>query len=234
MAIRKAFALSASTLSLALLLASCGASLGKFDEDQSYETYYASFGDVKGLFDGGSHEYDIEDSLFNETTLEEMKWDDDDDAVKEEEYLYLVLPFEDALTISSIALNVKTTTDVSLELSLFYFVDDLSIGTKFRYLTSPEKETIYDTDGNPIGEQVVDYDEPPLDLAIQQGAMILAREEWSVFGFSDFNQRGFEDGYLHTLAGGSLYIRVENNSGWRKDELEPVSFTFINLLVRAE
>jgi hypothetical protein len=46
-------------------------------------------------------------------------------------------------------------------------------------------------------------------------------------------QPGHYDGKLYTDFGGALYIRVENNSGWRKDELQPVSFTFINLLVRA-
>ena len=41
------------------------------------------------------------------------------------------------------------------------------------------------------------------------------------------------DGLLHTGSNSVLYIRVENNSGHDRGTTEPVTFTFINLLVRA-
>ena len=52
-------------------------------------------------------------------------------------------------------------------------------------------------------------------------------------GFAKFKQQGYDDSYLHADDGGLLYFRFENNSGFNLGLLEPVSFRFINLLVRA-
>jgi hypothetical protein len=235
MAIRKPVTLLLSSFLIAL--ASCAADLGKFDPEGDASDYYDSFGDVKGLFDGGSLTYDVEKSLYNETTLKEMTWEDEDDAVQEKEYLYLVLPFESALTIEAIVFNVYTPTNAHLEMNLFYFADPSLVDeTNFKYLASPDTKTEYDEDGNPIGEVPIPYDEyadPPADIAVVSGETDIYGEEWSSIAFGDFMQPGHYDGKLYTDFGGALYIRVENNSGWRKDELQPVSFTFINLLVRA-
>jgi hypothetical protein len=230
MAIRKPVTLLLSSFLIAL--ASCAADLGKFDPEGDASDYYDSFGDVKGLFDGGSLTYDVEKSLYNETTLKEMTWEDEDDAVQEKEYLYLVLPFESPLTIEAIVFNVYAATDTQLEMNLFYFDDASLVNTNFKYLTSPDTEIIEDEDHNPV-EVPIDYDDPRADIAIVSGETGIYREEWSSIAFGDFMQRGYYDGKLHTDLGGVLYIRVENNSGWRRDELQPVSFTFINLLVRA-
>ena len=233
MAIRKSLTLAASLFFVAAL-SSCSASLGVFDgeHDYDYEAYYSCFGEVKGLFDGGSFSYDMEDSLFNKTTLESMQWENAGDAVESKQYLYVVLPFETALTIQTVALSVYAEIHVELEMSLFYFADDSQVPTKIKYLTSPETEIIEDVDHNPV-EVPIEYDDPPVFLAISHGTKTVSSGSWAGFGFGNFAQQGFTDGKLHTQDGGLLYIRVENNSGWRKDELTPLSFTFINLLIRA-
>ena len=219
---------------LALLLSSCAADLGKFGKgEDGYDELYASLGEVKALYDGGEDAYDVESSLFNEETTNSFGWEDEDDAVKDREYLYLALPFQDALTIETIAFYLYSETTISLEMSLFYFESETEAPQKIRYLTSPETQTIYDEEDNPIGEEPIEYDDPPREYASIQGNVGLRAGEWVSVGFAKFKQQGYDDSYLHADNGGLLYFRFENNSGFNLGLLEPVSFRFINLLVRA-
>ncbi|MBP5216301.1 MAG: hypothetical protein J6038_00515 [Bacilli bacterium] len=233
MAISKAkFPLTLSFL--ALLLSSCAADLGKFGKGESgYDELYASLGDVKALYDGGEDDYDVEESLFNDETVNSFAWEDEDDAVKDREYLYLVIPFKAALTIETIAFYLYSETTISLEMSVFYFESELEAPEKIRYLSSPETQIIYDEEDNPIGEEPIVYDDPPKEYASIHGEVALRSGDWVSLGRANFKQQGYEDSYLHADDGGLLYLRVENNSGFNAGILPPVSFQFINLLVRA-
>ena len=233
MAVRKSLSHIAPFL-LTLALSSCAVNLGKFDTGDGYKSYYDSFGEVKGLYDGGQESYDIEESLFNDKTMKEFKWNDDADAVKEKQYLYLVLPFKASLKVETIAFYLKSPTNITAELSLFYFLGESGVPQKIKYLTSPETEPIYDDDGNIIGEEPIEYDDDPTILkGMIAGKLELNANSWVSVGFGGFSQQGYDDSYLHTGKDGLLYIRVDNNSGWNVGKLEPVTFTFINLLVRA-
>ena len=94
---------------------------GSFNADDDYQEYYDSFEDVEGIFDGGSHSYNLEKSLFNAYSVEKLNWEDDDDKVAYEEYVYIVIPFEAALRIESVALFLNSEVTADLEISAFCF-----------------------------------------------------------------------------------------------------------------
>ena len=123
MGLRKRLLLALLLLS-PLALNGCGIDLGVFDGEDGYESLYESFGKVESLYDGGSHSYKIEDSLFNSHTVEEFKCEDEDDEVVEEEYLYLILPFKKQLKVESIVLFFYSEESVSFDISTFYFVSE--------------------------------------------------------------------------------------------------------------
>lgn len=213
-------------------LSACGPNLGVFEKEDGYESYYAAFGDVKGLFDGGDHEYDVNDSLFNNKTVEKFSWDDGDE-VEQEEYVYLILPFKEALQIEDIAIYFYTDVNINVEISVFYFMSESSAPQSIRYLTSPEPNPEYDEEGNLVDEGDYVYDDPDVSTSIKHFSYSLIKEQWTSFVMEDFQQIGYQDGYLHTGVDGLLYIRIENNSGWNIDRLQHFSFSFINLIIRA-
>lgn len=209
--------------------------LGTFEEDGSHKGYYSSFGTVEGMFDGGEREYDIEDSLFSDYTVNNMGWKDEDDEVKDEEYLYIVLPFECEMKIESIALFVKSDIKTTLEINSFYYESESLAPAKIKYKSSPDTEIIEDTDedGNPIEREVeIEYDDSMPEESIADAICETVSNEWSSFILGNFNQQGYGDGFLHTGKGGMIYVRINQNSGLFRDK-ETCSFKFINLLVRA-
>ena len=223
------------TISLISMLAisGCGVDLGVFEKDDDYESYYESFGDVDALYDGGEHSYDIKKSLFNADLIQGSGWEDEDDEVKKEEYVYIVLPFEKELKIECIALAFMSPFSSNLEFNMFYFVNSDYAPEKIKYLSSPDTEPVYDEDDNYIGEKEIEYDDPSKEESILSGELSLIREEWASYSFGGFKQDGYQDGYLHTGQDGLLYIRIENNSGHNKETLVSATFTFVDLIIRA-
>ena len=217
-------------LALIVFSTGCATDLGTFSEDNDYEEYYESFGDVVGLFDGGELSYDVKDSLFNATAVTDLNWEDDDDAVQVKEYVYIVIPFEKEMTLESIALYVKADKDCRVYISAFYFQDDTVTPKKIKYLSSPDTETV-EVDGQQV-EVEIEYDDPVKADRISSAEMSLTKDEWGSFILSNFTQLGQSDGNLHTQEDGLLYIRVENNSGFSVSTLPSCPITFINLLVR--
>ena len=216
-----------------LTLTGCGVDLGVFEKEDGYKSYYESFGDVDALYDGGSHSYDIEKSLFNADLIQGSNWADEDDEVKKEEYVYIILPFKKELKIECIALAFMSPFSSNLEFNMFYFVNSDYAPDKIKYLSSPDTEPIYDDDGNYIGEKEIEYDDPSKEESILSGNLSLIRGEWESYTFGDFKQGGYQDGYLHTGQDGLLYIRIENNSGHNKETLVSATFTFVDLIIRA-
>lgn len=220
-------------ISSTLCLSACGPDLGVFEKEDGYKSMYESFGDVEALYDGGDHSYEIDKSLFNNKTVEEFSWEKSSYEVVDEEYLYIIIPTEKELNIECIILFFLSPYSQTLEYSFFYFKDDSSTPSKIKYLTSPDTEPEYDDDGNYIGEKEIEYDDPPRESAIARGSISLVREEWNSTVFGDFNQEAHTDGLLHTNEDGYIYLRIENNSGFNRDTLTPIEFTFINLMIRA-
>lgn len=209
--------------------------LGAFEEDDgTHESYYSSFGTVEGLYDGGTREYKVEESLFNDYTVDNMDWEDDDDEVKDEEYLYIVLPFECEMKIESIALFVTSDETTTLEINSFYYENGSVAPAKIKYKSSPDTEIITEDDGegNEIEREVeIEYDDPLPEESIADSVCETVVNEWSSFILSDFKQQGYEDGLLHTGKNGMIYIRINQNSGLFREKTA-CSFKFINLLVR--
>jgi len=217
-------------LALIVLSTGCAVDLGTFSEDNNYKDYYESFGDVVGMFDGGELSYDVEDSLFNKKTVEELTWEDDEDEVQSKEYVYIVIPFEKAMKLESIALYVKSTNDCILYISAFYFLNEDVTPKKIKYLSSPDTEIIY-VDDQPV-EVEIEYDDPLMADRISSATVNLVKDKWGSFILEDFKQAGYEDDCLHTGENGLLYIRIENNSGKNVSTLPACEVSFINMLVR--
>ena len=232
MGLRKRLLLALLLLS-PLALNGCGIDLGVFDENEDgYKSLYESFGKVESLYDGGSHSYKIEDSLFNSHTVEEFKCEDENDDVAEEQYLYLIFPFKKQLRVESIVLFFYSEENVTFDISTFYFVSEDYAPKKIKYLSSPDTEEFEDEEGHKQ-EVPIEYDDPATSLSMTYSTMSLIRQDWDSIVFGDFKQEGYNDGYLHTGEDSLLYIRIENNSGFNRDTMEPVTLKFINFMVRA-
>ncbi len=237
---KKISCLFSIVLILALIVFStgCATDLGTFSEDNDYEEYYNSFGTVDGLFEvetGGQYEpgklsYDVKNSLLNEETVDNMDWDKDEYVVQTKEYVYIILPFERAMVLESVALFVKADIDCEMHINAFYFQNEAAAPKKIKYLHSPDTETII-VDDEPVEVEIV-YDDPaPIDR-ISYATVSLTKDEWGSFILSNFRQEGYDDENLHTGDDGLLYIRIENNSGHNVSTLPSCPFTFIDLLVR--
>lgn len=221
-------------LSMPLLISSCGPDLGVFEDGASgRKDYYASFGDVKGLYDGGNHSYNVKNSLYNETTVNELSWEDDDYEVKQEEYVYLIVPFKEELKIEAVVLMINPKENINIEINCFYFINETYAPQNIKYLSSPDTEIIHNEETGEDEEVEIEYDDPPKDMSMTTIKTVFNKEEWYSFVLGDFKQEGYSDKYLHTGQNGLLYIRFENNSGFNRDTMTSISFNFINLMVRA-
>ena len=232
MAVKKKLSTMLALAAMACLSA-CAVDLGEFEKGDGYKSLYDSLGDVDALYDGGKETYDVEESLFNAKTVQEFKWEKEEYEVKQHQYLYIIIPFEKELRLENIALYAYTPVRVLLHLSVFFYEDPAEAPQKIKYLSSPDTKPIYDDDGNVIGEEPIEYDDPPVEEAILTGDVDLAREEWTSFVMANFKQPGYSDGYLHTVTDGLLYIRAENNSGFHRDDMTPITYSFVNLIMRS-
>ncbi len=220
---------------LILALSSCY-DLGSYGEEGNEEEYYEAFGDVKGIYPHGIKEYDIEDSLYNPYTVENLDWEDEDDAVETHPYLYIVIPIEKDLTIDSLALYMKSPSDVFAKLSVFYFSTESLLPEKISFFDSPDTEKVKETDehGNEVEvEKEIEYDDPKISDALANVGVSLKENEWNSFLIEEFNQTGYNDGCIHAVEDSYIYIRVENNYGKNKKTMTSFEFTMIDLLIRA-
>lgn len=209
--------------------------LGAFEDVDSDSDYYDSFGAVKGLFESGNRSYDVKDSLFNDFTVENLDWENDEDRVDSEEYVYIVLEFKKAIKIESLALFLSANSDATIEIESFYYADETFAPKKIKYKSSPDTETVTvsDESGNEVTKEVeIVYDDLLSEQSVADATCDVINGEWSSFMLAEFKQAGYDDGLLHTGIGGLLYIRINDNSGLFP-ESETCSFKFINLLVRA-
>ena len=245
-AFKMAFITALSFMFIAILC-SCSVDLGEFDMRDDYKEYYESFGDIKGLYDESQvvkeNVYDFEKSIFNDTIVEKLKWENDSDKVEYLEYCYIVIPFLKDMKIESIALYVAKDSALgevrSLEFSAFYFEGSSSLPLNIKLLTSPDTKIVEEDDGegNIIEKEVeIEYDDPSKDLRCSY-AKINVTNNFDGFILEKFKQvegaSYVKDKCLEVKAGSFLYIRCENNSGLNRDTLTPQAFSFMNLLVRS-
>lgn len=231
MANKKKFLLGPLAL-CALALTGCSVDVGVLDKSDNLESYYKALGKVKGLYDGGDHSYDVEDSLFNSKTINEYSWEKSEYEVKQEEYVYIIIPFKEDLKIESIALVFKPNITVTMTINCFYFPNEDAAPEKIKYLTSPDTDP--EDEDKPI-----EYDDELVGESLLTGEKKLTSGVWDNFGLGGFKPTDprYNDGCLHVEDGGLFYLRIENNSGWNRDSedvtLKPFAFTFLDLIVRA-
>ena len=206
----------------ALLLTGCF-DLGTLnDEDQDFQKYYDTFNDVYGIFykEGASYDYiayDLEDSLCNEDTINDFKWEDGKD-VKEKEYLYIVIQPKEAIKIEEIVIYFKSQVESNVSLSCFYYptADAAPKDPRFR---QSDPEGTYD--------DPVDGTTSVLNYSVK-----LKENEWKGFMLENFVQGEHRDKCVHMDAYSELWIRINNNSGYY-EALTACNFTFIDLIMRA-
>lgn len=214
-----------------LLLSACSFNLGTaFEKNDNYKTYYDSFADVRAKYDSGLGEgaedtYNIKNSLFNDYTVNNMAWEKDENKVAERQYVYIIVTFKEVLKVESLSLYFKAAEASRSRISAFYYVSDDLAPKKIMYLSSPAED--------PDAEPPITYDDPLISDANLSFDVGFEKDTWKSVTFEKFKQEGYTDGLLHTGSNSVLYIRVENNSGHDRGTTEPVTFTFINLLVRA-
>jgi len=200
-------------------------------EDQ--ETFYSSFDDIIAKYDSdneiANYEVDIE-RIFNESTVNEFKWEDEDDEVEYHQYVYIVIPFTRTMKITSLALCVAgvkeelENQEIIMEVSAFYFPDEDSCPSddNFKLLSSPDGTSD-------------DYEDPDINTKVASASYQLTSEWSDGIYFESFSNSPYViDKCLNVSDGGYLYIRIENNSGLNKGKMTPCTFSFMNLLVRAE
>lgn len=229
--------------------------LGIFvEEEDNFALYYSSFGEVVGKYDldGNvkNNNYDVEKSLFNDTTINHFTWEDEDDSVEYQEYAYIVIPFERDLKIESLALFIscreEDTESVGLELkfSAFYYPDSASLpeDENIKLLTSPDTRTVIEQDehGNDIEvEEVIVYDDLASSLSVASTSYEVTNIWEDGIILKDFRQTVdygtsyVSDNCLCAKAGSYLYIRIENNSGLNRNVLKSCAISFMNLMIRA-
>lgn len=211
---------------LSVFLAGCAFDLGKFEKGDNYDSYYSAFGEVKGIVgESEDYDYNVKNSLFNTYTVNSFSWEKEEYEVKKKQYVYLVVPVKEELKIQSLTLYVNASENATLQLTSFYFPTSTSAPHKIKFKDSPD----YDESEPP---QPIIYDDPDKSLSVCDKEVALVQDEWTDFMFNSFDQDGYDDSYLHMAKDSYLYIRVENNSGLNK-EMAGVTFTFLDLLVRA-
>jgi len=235
-----------------LFLSSCAADLGVFSEEETFDKYYDSFGDVIGIYDDNGTisdiSYDFEDSIFNEDIMNNLEWEDEDDEVLYQNYIYIVIPVEANLKIESIALflarDESEENDVELEISLFYFPAYIGMinQERIKLISSPDTEMVdaKDEQGNDIQvEQTIEYADPDVSSRLAYDTYLVTTEWEDGILLDNFTQEEYlgyycvQEGYLMVQEGGYICLRIENNSGLRKGTLEPCKISFMNLLIRA-
>jgi len=199
---------------------------------EAFEKYYDAFYDVKAYTYSASDPYktwtyNIEDSLFNDETVNSFEWADEEDKVSAQKYLYIIIEPKQAMKIEQIMLYFYSEEKADLSISSFYVESESLMYEKPMFTESPE----FDEESQPI-----DYDDPNLDetavLSVYDETKTISSKTWSGLMIDSFKQDGHSDRKLHMEADSLFYLRINNNSGYYKT-LSPATFSFIDLAIRA-
>lgn len=220
-------------ISSMLLFSGCF-DLGKFEDD---EEYYNSFGDVRLISQQGAtnaKDYSFKDYFYNEKSVNDFAGD----IVNEDEYIYLILPVTNGFNLSEFSLYLKSENGGVVYFSLY--ISDFIPENIRKYIDPKSKEkrdddnnVIYDSEGNPVMEDIV-YGDLPGEDSIYQGSVNLAPSKWVSFTCKLTTKQSTEINKYHVTNGEYIIIRFENNSGLGKDKgYDKISFSLTNILIRA-
>lgn len=210
-------------------------------EEAGFQDYYDTFDVVTFLADNNTKSGKqvpvvVKDSLYNSTTVNDMGWDDEDDMIERDYFMYIQIPVSRDIAISSIAMYLNADIDGPVKLTLFK--GELpSVPRKY----NDSSQGIMNDDGS-----VTTFTDPNADTAIAVCEVDVAIGKWTDFMFK-FARNGADiSEKLVVYKGESLLIRIENNTGYGKDVkirdeetgtsvplYQKCKISFINLLISA-
>jgi len=205
--------------------------------EEYFKDYYDTFGTIR-LFtqDKSKKSFSLKDSFFNTSTVNDLTWEDDDDKVDTNEYIYMAIEVEKDFELDSLSLYMKgdnsLKNSVNMEIYL-YVLDKYSFSKVPCYSDSlieldGDNKPVYENDG--VTPKKVSYDFMDKATASGSATITLNGSEFDSFTIDKFNgsdTKKITDGQYIIL---SFY----NNTAYGKAEnLTKVSFTALNLLIRA-
>ena len=223
-----------------LWVALCGCDdLGAYDDT---DEYYASFDDIV-LISGTSREedeYSVEKYFYNKESREDFLAGEDGayKGVKYSDYVYMAIPFESNIDMDTLALYIRSETDVSVFINVF--LTD-KIPSNWKAIADNEGS------GTPTDNGKEVYDDPAPETRIGEAAVHLKGGKWGSFVVDEFEVNGSSQRSIQINDGQYVLLQIRNNSGVRSFdqekqtyvdpqtglELQSAQITMTNLLIRA-
>jgi len=227
------------TLVVTLLLQGCCDLGGYTDEEMNdaseidyekyYKPYYDTFGDIQLMKqDTDNEEFDLMDSFFNNSTVNDFKWDDEDDEVKEDEYAYMAIEVDKDFKCDSLSLYMKANVTANMKIYAFK-ADDYDQSCTYDEIKK-EYDEMEEGDEEP---KLSDYDELADATPLAETTVKLKEGQWVSFSIVFFQKGKADKQPIEFEDGDYIILRFENNTGFGyKAELEKIKFTTTNLLIR--
>ena len=210
------------------------------------EEYCASFGDIV-LISGTSREkdeYSVTKYFYNKESKEDFLEGEDGayKGVGYSDYVYMAIPFESNIEMDSLALYIKSQSDVSVYINVF--VTD-KIPSEWKAISDNEINEGESTEESEEEEKT--YDDPDDETRIGSVTVHLNKEEWGSFVLERFNIDGAAQESIEIKDGQYVLLQIRNNSGvcvFSEEkqayvdpqtgiELQKAEITMTNLLIRA-
>ena len=241
-----------------LTVAFCGCDdLGAYGDT---EEYYGSFGDIvliSGAL-GKAEEYSVEDYFYNKESREKFLVGEDGvySGVEHSDYIYMAIPFEGSIDMDTIALYMKSSSEVKVYIDVFVINKMPTDWEAFENNDLVQEPA----GGDPVGGSTAnpENNEEPYDVSapktrIGEIVVHLKEEKWGSFVMDNFKVGDEAQGSIQIQnsipiqSGQCILLQIRNNSGIRdlgqnKQSfvdpttglpLQEAEITMTNLLVRA-
>lgn len=235
-----------------LAIALCGCDdLGEYEDE---EEYYGSFGDVVliSATSRESKEYSVEEYFYNKDSREDFLSGEDGvyNGVPYSDYVYMAIPFDSDIDMDTLALYIRSQSDVTVYISVFITDDIPQSWRPVTDIIAPAQESGDSTDDNSDDtseEDENEYDDPDPAGRIGDVAVHLKKEKWGSFVLDTFTVNGLVQKSIQIEDGQYILLQIRNNSGIRifdeennvyidpqtNLELQRAQITMTNMLVRA-
>jgi len=249
-----------NTILLTLVLSSCAPDLGDiFNADgeggladaptemsysDMYKGYYKSFGDIVLLDqECKDKKYDLEDSFWNEKTVTEFKWDDEDDAVPYEMYIYMAIEVKKDFDMEEFTLFFKLKEGKPSNELVFhiFIVDEYHFDDKEVCQAGEDPWDRDDETGKPLRSPDGTYSlrEEYMDLkeqrAVSTASVQVYNNEFTSVTVDKWTVNKSGASYVSIKDGQYILIRFKNNTGFGSfEEMETCEFTMLNLMIKAK
>lgn len=217
---------------LAVVMSGCD-DLGAYEDT---EEYYDTFGDIV-LISGSSKEeetYSVKEYFYNSESREDFLKGEDGayEGVEPDDYVYMVIPFENSIEIDSLALFLQSQNDVTVFINVFV-------------INATELQAILNYVKNGEGTGV--YDGPDPETRVGNFNVPLKSGKWNSFMLDTFRAEGTSKKSMEIKDGQYILLQFMNNVGALSSdeddhvfvdpqtglELQKAEITMTNLLIRA-